>query len=102
MSEYYSKEKVMNKFDAMLRTLRKIPRESNEKDNMINECLFLKQAINSLSIEEVSPIIHAKWIETGYCGPHDMFIVQCSNCQIEFESDVNDNYCPNCGAKMDG
>ena len=47
---------------------------------------------------EISPVRHGRWVE--YQIPH---IICCSNCDwatgIE---EKNFQYCPNCGAKMDG
>ena len=47
---------------------------------------------------DVSPVVHAYWIEG-----HDY--IKCSVCRGMAKRDFRDgcwNYCPNCGAKMDG
>ena len=42
---------------------------------------------------------HGRWEE---CGQYDVFdYYQCSECGY-FSFDGETNYCPNCGAKMDG
>lgn len=62
----------------------------------------IKSAINAISAADVAPVVHGDWI--GYF-PH------CSVCGEEALSRDNGtlhgayfltDYCPNCGAKMDG
>ena len=44
----------------------------------------------------IDPVRHGRWIDTG-SG------TECSVCmEIQYGYDSNRNYCPNCGAKMDG
>ena len=66
-----------------------------------------KKAIKKMPkgiIAEVSPVRHGRWIESDdeYVG---MFL-KCSVCGEDFVSREADfartNYCPNCGARMDG
>lgn len=51
------------------------------------------------------PVVHGRWIDEGAYvttayGSLDVY--QCSNCNREITIDDYDNYCPNCGARMDG
>lgn len=51
---------------------------------------------------DVQEVVHARWIK----HPDELFPMEstqtCSNCnQSELMTISNDNYCPNCGAKMD-
>lgn len=63
------------------------------------QSVLLKNAISETDVQEVK---HGKWIfENGY--------ITCSNCKCQpyKQSKTIDyynlhNYCPNCGAKMDG
>ena len=56
------------------------------------------QYIEVIPVADVVPVIHGQWVE--YQIPP---IICCSNCDwatgIE---EKNFQYCPNCGAKMDG
>ena len=56
------------------------------------------RAINRQTAADVVPVVHGRWVE--YQIPP---IICCSNCDwatgIE---EKNFQYCPNCGAKMDG
>ena len=43
------------------------------------------------------PVVHGRWIDVReYCGDY-----MCSNCETLYGTNKF-NYCPNCGAKMDG
>lgn len=49
---------------------------------------------------DAKPIIHAKWKDVGY-GRFGT-ILECSNCASEDEFGKFYDYCPCCGAVMDG
>lgn len=62
---------------------------------------------------DAAPVIHGHWIETtipanttghGGMGQDKKKGWLCSNCRCAFDAKLLwcDNYCPNCGAKMDG
>ena len=59
--------------------------------------------INRFPSSDVAPVRHAHWIY----NPDDLFpnesTQECSYCHEEESLTLrNENYCPNCGAKMDG
>lgn len=64
--------------------------------NGVETCIAVLEDAPTL---DYAPVRHAEWL---LCGTFDDF-VGCSCCgyskPLEFE---NPNYCPNCGAKMDG
>lgn len=47
---------------------------------------------------EVEPVVHGKWAELRITGL--VRGVNCSECHTTW--DAKSNYCPNCGARMDG
>lgn len=59
-------------------------------------------AINAIPAADVAPVVHGRWIDNEHHGYNWVFI--CSNCNYVDGYPFNDryNYCPNCGAKMDG
>ena len=63
------------------------------------------RAIRELPAADVAPVVHGRWIdgaEDFTCGNHN---AECSICRCYVSWDGCDedfNYCPNCGAKMDG
>lgn len=57
--------------------------------------------IEAIPAADVAPVKHGQWLKTGTFGIHHMEIVICSACKKSCEGSINDDYCPNCGAKMD-
>lgn len=61
----------------------------------------LYDEMQALPVEDVAPVVHAKWIESEI---FDIGFWICSNCSFVSEAIAAPklyNYCPNCGAKMD-
>lgn len=61
-----------------------------------------KRAIRTIptgTIIDVAPVVHGRWIWRNKWEPFE-FRYECSICHDG--SDLESNYCPNCGAKMDG
>lgn len=64
--------------------------------------------INNAPTIEAEPVRHGTWIGIEYdgyadgCPVYDLW--ECSECNHEHkgEEDTLTDYCPNCGAKMDG
>lgn len=54
------------------------------------------QYIEALPAADVAPVVHGRWVFGG-----DGCVI-CSRCNEEESNDNHRNYCPNCGAKMDG
>lgn len=50
---------------------------------------------------EVATVRHGQWID---CKPYNPEFngYECSECGAKYQGFSPDNYCPNCGAKMDG
>lgn len=65
---------------------------------------FIEDIENQPSAD-VAPVRHAKWVLIDECVNEGVY---CSNChkkvyRVEYANQkVKSNYCPNCGAKMDG
>lgn len=82
----------------------------NAKSYIVNSDLLNREkiaclcAINSISTESVAPVKHGKWIKT--CNVACNWY-ECSLCHKpipfgRYKNEYFSNYCPNCGAKMDG
>ena len=57
--------------------------------------------IRYMDAADVVPVRHGRWIVIKV--PNEWDKGQCSECRSIFNSSVwGTNYCPNCGAKMDG
>lgn len=67
----------------------------------------IEEAINAAPVADVVPVVHGRWDDSGrYTFPSGNAAVRCTNCGCaltESEYRLNNwNYCPVCGAKMDG
>lgn len=61
-----------------------------------------QMVIERIPATDVAPVQHGLWIDNGACGYKWAFA--CSKCGYIDGYPFNDrhNYCPNCGARMDG
>ena len=71
----------------------------------------MAKALNSIPASDVAPVRHGRWLHTEEpLGWKDVDCMECSACHdswiIEEDYCFDDmplwNYCPSCGAKMDG
>lgn len=95
MAEYITKEQVAEWFRAYGHTDDGIP-----YDTLVDDIVDMPAA-------DVAPVRHGWWLHSHYenCSEH-FEIVKCSNCGSEAYAMAfyvrGGNYCPNCGARMDG
>lgn len=63
-----------------------------------------RRAIERILATDVAPVRHGRWIDAyPDIEPNPMFMYGiCSECGFEQGLSKYLNYCPNCGAKMDG
>lgn len=63
---------------------------------------FIENALDFILTTDVAPVVHGHWISKNPHGYEWTFV--CSNCDYADGYPFNNrhNYCPNCGAKMDG
>ena len=67
----------------------------------------LQRYVKRAPAADVAPVRHGWWMHSHYedCSEH-FEIVKCSNCGCEVYAMAlyvrGGNYCPNCGARMDG
>lgn len=70
--------------------------------------IAFKSDIDKIPTVNIEDVKHGKWIfsrkEWGSSDHYQDVYYKCSNCGKEYEQfDIDEaNYCPNCGAKMDG
>nr|DAJ54723.1 MAG TPA: zinc-ribbon containing domain protein [Caudoviricetes sp.] len=51
---------------------------------------------------DVAPVVHGRWIHDGRRIERGIDWCHCSECGKSDNFCARTNYCPNCGAKMDG
>ena len=99
MAEYINREAIM-KFP--------IRKDHCDKEHanghFINGIESVLEYVENLPAVDVAPVRHGRW-EDAYpdIEPNPMFMYGiCSECEFEQGISKYLNYCPNCGAKMDG
>lgn len=100
MTEYIEREKAIKKFENY--------RADCENEGYIETAQVFEDCVGELRdipAADVAPVVHSQWIEGSEnftCGNYN---AECRKCHANIRWDGCDedfNYCPNCGAKMDG
>ena len=93
MDEYIEREaaiKAMEKADYTL--------IANDADDCKAD--YLREIIESVPAADVVPVVNGRWKQTE--APFMNEYEECSVCGYRTVWGYRFNYCPNCGAKMDG
>lgn len=91
MAEYIEREKTVE----LLRSLGN--REYRKENGTIQEAIKMISYPEYTPAADVAPVVHAQWIEDG------SGIIICPECKRGYNLIAKfTNYCPACGAKMDG
>ena len=96
MTKYIELEALKNHFAKRLVWLKKDIHDEYSL-GLYDGCEYDTKLIDEIPAADVAPVRHGRWIM------HDDefgLTCECSACHIETMGDGN--YCPNCGAKMDG
>lgn len=97
MAEYIEREALIEDLDAATK---------NEGMGLLIS-KTLQRYIKRAPAADVAPVVHGRWLHSHYedCSEH-FEIVKCSNCDFDAYAMAffvrSGNYCPNCGARMDG
>ena len=92
MAEYIKRETVINHLDACMDTIWK------------PEIVALKCFVEDVPAADVAPVVHGRW-EYIPQTLNTLSQFRCPFCRwwsLDPSIDGAYNYCPNCGAKMDG
>ena len=91
--------------EALVEWLKRIPLKDLSDGRGLCRVIFeddFKRAIKKIPkgiIVDVAPVRHGRWVH-HIAGGKQISACWCSVCNVEHETEQN--YCPNCGAKMDG
>lgn len=99
MAEYIERKLLIDEFDRL-----------GLGDHSLVERVFsdgVRTIIAGIPAADVAPVVHGRWDDSGrYTFPSGNTAVRCTNCGCaltESEYHLYDlNYCPICGARMDG
>lgn len=73
-----------------------------EDDSTDTRCVF-RESVRSEPTAEAEPVRHGRWIFAGEETMHDGWTYRKHKCtECDFVTVDAKNYCPHCGAKMDG
>ena len=100
MNEKYIKiSDVMKKLNYIFRTYGTSLQMREQIKNAINKIPYVVKRELETTLEgvDIVPVKHGKWL---ICS--DGYYPYCSECKNEPQGRVMTDYCPNCGAKMDG
>ena len=89
MAEYINKE------DAIKELQKRIEEEKQCRYAFIDDDFI--DFMSDLPAADVQEVKHGEWKAESDCG-----VTRCSVCGWTIEECIEDNYCRNCGAKMDG
>ena len=99
MTEYISREAVLSKCANIWDNADETTQTGVDTINTIDK---ITDFIESLPATDVQPVRHGRW----ECVGHDdtTYWYRCSVCGHEEHDNMtkHDNFCPNCGARMDG
>lgn len=90
--EYISREKTL----ALLKSLGS--RDYRREKGTIQDAIKMISSSAYTPAADVAPVVHAKWVPFHSQAAGD--IQYCSACEVGFCGKTD--YCPHCGAKMDG
>lgn len=111
MAEYIEREALIKKLRIM-----PIPKQAGSANTWLDNCAAGVNAaireVASFPAADVAPVVYGRWTEEdwvemdsdGHLVRTPKAALRCSNCRHCFKKELlwKDNYCPNCGAKMDG
>ena len=63
--------------------------------------IFLTETIDNAPTVDAVPVVHSRWVLGGYDDMHYV-CERCGHKQSEYYAKPTANFCPNCGAKMEG
>ena len=86
MDEYINATTLLKEIDYAFHT------DTIGKKDVIN-------LIVNLPVADITPVLHGRWVHHIAEGKQ-ISACWCSVCNVEHETEQN--YCPSCGAKMDG
>lgn len=106
MARYIDADELINEISAAC-----MPIYEKGITGILGDNSSIADIINEQPTADVQPVAHAEWIgftrsaflccdHTGEPIYRDTTVWKCSHCSRN--TVVRDNYCPNCGARMDG
>lgn len=99
MAEYIKREALKERFRKRLEWLKKDVHDEYS-GALLDGCEYDMELIDEIPAIDVAPVVHGQWVKHYRSGTTvaDGYVSTCCDMWNARKS----NYCPNCGAKMDG
>ena len=93
----------------VLESIRQNPKMTRDEIHIISGCRMLCEMIDDAPTVDAEPVVHARWNRKDEKAVMFDIEWECSKCGCAISTSgiytpaaCGWNYCPNCGAKMDG
>lgn len=104
MAEYIEKHQAVNLLTSLENEFQQFKPFKSFEHAMYRKLCETEIAIGKLPAADVAPVVHGRWLHSGYTD--HLEVVKCSECNHEaFAISLyvcDGNYCPNCGAECEG
>lgn len=103
MAEYIEKHKAVNLLTSLENEFQQFKPFEGFEHAMYRKLCETEIAIGKLPAADVVPVVHGRWEIDDFWSDNVQITGKCAACS-EIISWFNElpNYCPNCGARMDG
>ena len=110
MTKYIELEALKNRFAKRLVWLKKDIHDEYSL-GLYDGCEYDTKLIDEIPAADVAPVRHGHWISLTECANEGVYCSICKKkvwksdyawCSKRRGNKLQSNYCPNCGAKMDG
>ena len=106
MKEYIERELLLIGVDGCISSLHAQAKGDPIQESAIKLVEATRDYIASLSATNVAPVQHGRWIYIGKYGKYECSVCHGidTDCSDYYGSHIvtEQNFCPECGAKMDG
>ena len=97
MAEYFNRDELIRE---IISDMTVFIGDADAVQRHDEQCNYAISCIENAPVVDVAPVVHGRWVFNSEHWTWD-----CSNCKCWVGSGVSINrynFCPNCGAKMDG
>ncbi len=99
--EYIERESLIEDCDATISNIQFTSPYQDDIDTMVSGMERIRDMIDEAPVADVAPVVHGEWIPiVSYFWGKPDGRYYCSECRQVVNG--HDNFCSNCGAKMDG
>lgn len=104
MDEYIKRASVLEEINEKISNIAFTSPYQDEVMVMVSGMERVRDSVEDATAADVAPVVHGRWLDTGYYGNWKAPVYICSNCRKEVQDNYIEchKYCLHCGAKMEG